>query len=209
MFPFSHHLLITEFYKEGIARSPTCQAAVCWRVKCTQGFISGISDAECDNCAVKRWWQYSLSPERLSIFRRHKKMTRGTMLRTKSFSFTWMWHIQVLFMKFTRTWAMRCLNYASGLYQGWPCPTRPKALVAGAVQVGGVAGLKPMRQNSPPPPASSLVLSQELSTGRKMKACWTTGSGELQEWEACPSLLHLCAHMYSEMRWKTETFLSA
>lgn len=49
-------------------------------------------------CAVKRWWQYSLSPARLSIFRRHKKMTRGTMIRKKSFCFTWMWHIQVLFM---------------------------------------------------------------------------------------------------------------
>lgn len=161
--------------------------------------------------AVKCWWQYPLSPERLSIFRRHKKNdSRNNDEEKKSFSFTWMWHIQVLFMgQFTRTWAMRCLNYASGLYQGWPCPTRPKALVAAAVEVGGVAGLKPMRQNSPPPPASSLVLSQERCTGRKMKACWTTGSGELQEWEACPSLLHLCAHMYSEMQWKKETFLSA
>lgn len=162
-------------------------------------------------CAVKRWWQYSLSPERLSIFRRRKKNDSRNNDKEKKASLlpgcdTFRY---CLWAKFTRTWAMSCLNYASGLYQGWPCPMRPKALVAGAVVVGGVAGLKPMRQNSPPPPASSLVLSQELSTGRKMKACWTTGSGELQEWEACPSLLHLCAHMYSEMRWKTETFLSA
>lgn len=90
-----------------------------------------------------------------------------------------------------------------GLYQGRLCPRRHGALTAGAAEVGGVAAQSPGPWHEPPPPASTHLLSQEGNTGGKMKACWATGNGALQEWEACPEVYFslplnnkpLCTHM--------------
>lgn len=45
----------------------------------------------------------------------------------------------------------------------------------------------PMTLN-PPTPLPAYTPSQEGNTGGKMKACWATGHGALQEWELCPEV---------------------
>ena len=98
---------------------------------------------------------------------------------------------------------LHALSSGIGLYQGRLCPRRQGALMAGAAEFGGVAAQIPGPWHEKTPTFGLHPPHQEGNTGGKMKACWATGNGALQEWEACPEVYFslppnnklLCTHM--------------